>query len=1615
MDKRHSSLSATNLAVHHHLNCDLYIHNVYHQHTQPITPAAPAGPCSNPVTEAQYRRGLDWETTLYSWLDSSNLLLKVPGSPLEADVLMENILADDRDRFFISGLTFVPPEAQLLERFQQAGTPPVNFGIGKPDLLEIVRSPDGITWKVIDAKASTAIKTSHHVQIYFYTLCLTYLLDSSFFRPSGEAGVWLPPDEGFNIASPSLDDIRCAQVSLLAPSLDRFLFERLPKLLALQRESVDWHFNPLCQGFGVKPFSLSDLGEAVPGPREKRETDFEAPSQKFKFEGSNNGQPHARRRENKDGPGTILVKLSKFYAEDIAIVLSLVQDPASPKPQVEFFTVSLFEHSATPTSRSYSGDGRRLVPTLAVILREFTSSREGGPTVQFYVWSSTEQSLLQGHLIQEALLGDANQADIRACIGALAQGASLLQTSFQPLVLSGALLAFLTKGRRVKAEYQACLERMGLPTRGTVPELRARVIQELERLQSIGPRDQYGQYEFGQIPRVVVLKKEIERMVALPVAGYWDLAECATVLLQGNQQDFSAPTDETILRALKADSSERREMLGETLTARNTVIDAVLATARDRVQSGGQNLLVNTARKLSTDFMDICRQEDLSKLFFMQQFEVLSKLNELWSSRKDGCPDAPVLQYQGMASGVRGVEHTFKVVSGTVDIPTSDKEMSFFDKLLAEDTSSEAEIPVEALFNDLAVSGLVVPLNRWTKANWELQHQKVQENVLLADIRNVYSANGRLTVSLRTWGTSSRQLLVLGHHYRLSQRLVDFNTTKVLSSLFEMDLLWESSENTTEGESMENDKDPRGVPFLQLLMDPKSFGRVPLAKECLKIEEATQKLFRNLRNLDVAAAGNLLLKTSQHRATQRLLANRLAALKSCLGTGKTHTIALSVLRLLEVQWKLEDREPRIIFITAMTHAAIDACQSKLERLIECYKSIDSLPKEWLEHVCIERILKGTDHPAPSKGKTHVYAGTLYQLYNFSKAHNIQVDAVIADEAGQIALASISLVLRNLTPTGRIIIAGDSEQLAPIFSGSYPRLKTSALFGSVLDCIMFSQKEGPVLPYTSQLDEDTLESSQNTVIQLTENFRLNPDLGEFVSTIYARRFKPQKVQSRKLALSLSKVQQMDSQKFEFGTDASTFVKARTFLQSLSEVMLREPQSTLEPPKYQKDVPITGELASTAGLDLSHQPISLSLIRLKTWSSSAAQFGYETHVHGEAALAASLVAAIQFCCPEDDIFVATPHRVQREAVKTALARIKGSEEALEKDFENLFVSDGPEGKKRGNVTVDTVERLQVKKGYLQDQFVKTLVPRAHLQPARPPLINIGTYVRSQGIDVLVEEWLQLARQSGQKAQIVSLGAGSDTRFWRIETGQYKDDLAAYIEVDFPEVTSKKTMAIRKSKEMNALLGDPSKIQIVGGGTGLQSTKYHLLPGDLRKPPSEALEPALTAKGSTEGEAILSPSLPTLIIFECVLAYMSPEGSSQLLQWFVNYAGEGFIWKSDGHEFESEKPAIYLLEGILTCCKARNVTLPGAEPFNTLESLSERLTNVGFTAARALTLKEIRRAYVDESELNRISKLELLDETEELDLLLDHYAISWGLYLSNLTSSATWGQWGLKQKRA
>ena len=314
---------------------------------------------------------------------------------------------------------------------------------------------------------------------------------------------------------------------------------------------------------------------------------------------------------------------------------------------------------------------------------------------------------------------------------------------------------------------------------------------------------------------------------------------------------------------------------------------------------------------------------------------------------------------------------------------------------------------------------------------------------------------------------------------------------------------------------------------------------------------------------------------------------------------------------------------------------------------------------------------------------------------------------MVDEAGQIALGSLSLVMGALSPVGRLVVAGDSEQLAPILSAQYPHSREQCLFGSILDLLMQGREpkigKDAVIPASRASESvgssDDLLMPQGTVIQLTENFRfasvplsksecndqllgrLNPDLGEFISTIYSRQFKSQKFQAKHMALRL---QQAEEAVVEHLCVSEAICEAiRLFFVSLSSVMLRKSQEILHPPRLQ--LPLAETTGIITDLTLSHQPISLALIRLRMIPSE--HMPYEMHVHGEAAVAASLVEFIRKCSPHDDIFVATPHRIQREAVKNVLEQSRRDASHLDEAFGNLKLHSTS-----GKVTVDTIERLQ-----------------------------------------------------------------------------------------------------------------------------------------------------------------------------------------------------------------------------------------------------------------------------------------------------------------------------------
>jgi hypothetical protein len=174
-------LTATNLATHQHLRCDLYLHNVYHDRRQRnrhsltvdgniLNVGAKANaskytitakrPITSEFSKAQFDRGNEWEANLFQWLDKTGLLLTVSSGPLQGHDIWKIVDLDERLHFFVAGLEFSPNHA-LREGFRKAGMGWVEFGMAKPDLLEIKRWEDrSFTWRVIDAKASKVVKVN---------------------------------------------------------------------------------------------------------------------------------------------------------------------------------------------------------------------------------------------------------------------------------------------------------------------------------------------------------------------------------------------------------------------------------------------------------------------------------------------------------------------------------------------------------------------------------------------------------------------------------------------------------------------------------------------------------------------------------------------------------------------------------------------------------------------------------------------------------------------------------------------------------------------------------------------------------------------------------------------------------------------------------------------------------------------------------------------------------------------------------------------------------------------------------------------------------------------------------------------------------------------------------------------------------------------------------------------------------------------------------------------------------------------------------------------------------------------------------------------------------------
>lgn len=159
----------------------------------------------------------------------------------------------------------------------------------------------------------------------------------------------------------------------------------------------------------------------------------------------------------------------------------------------------------------------------------------------------------------------------------------------------------------------------------------------------------------------------------------------------------------------------------------------------------------------------------------------------------------------------------------------------------------------------------------------------------------------------------------------------------------------------------------------------------------------------------------------------------------------------------------------------------------------------------------------------------------------------------------------------------------------------------------------------------------------------------------------------------------------------------------------------------------------------------------------------------------------------------------------------------------------------------------------------------------------------------------------------------------------------------------------------------------------GGNLSSDNYFILNCDLLK--TEKLIERLK-------EINVDFTKPTIVLSECLLVYLDKSDTIDLLkkmnQSFTNVIF--FLYDLIGPEDNFGKEMEINLAD-------RNIRIPGFEQVPNCNAQTKRLLDSNFQDAKVVDMLDYYRHYINKQELQRIEKLEFLDELEEFNLLQKH----------------------------
>ncbi|KAJ8314208.1 hypothetical protein KUTeg_008769 [Tegillarca granosa] len=278
-----------------------------------------------------------------------------------------------------------------------------------------------------------------------------------------------------------------------------------------------------------------------------------------------------------------------------------------------------------------------------------------------------------------------------------------------------------------------------------------------------------------------------------------------------------------------------------------------------------------------------------------------------------------------------------------------------------------------------------------------------------------------------------------------------------------------------------------------------------------------------------------------------------------------------------------------------------------------------------------------------------------------------------------------------------------------------------------------------------------------------------------------------------------------------------------------------------------------------------------------------------------------------------------------------------------------------------------------GYFNDEFLQHFVYKL---TRRAPLIHRGYYIRAKAIDFIIKKFL---KENPGKKQMLSLGAGFDSAYFRLKSQQLLNDVT-FFEVDFPDVVKRKCQMIKMREALNALIPEllvdkKNRDPLIE----IDTTDYKLLGVDLTQ--LNTLEALLKV-------CDIDFELPTLLLSECVLTYMTRRCSSAVVKWAAETFCNGLFVM-----YEQINPNDAFGLFMQNHFQVIGSPLKCINAFPFLESQTERCKKLGWSECEALDMNQFYNYLVPSEERRIIEHLEPFDEYEEWNLKCAHYMILCG----------------------